>query len=524
MWENLKESQKLEYKKLILAFASLTEVFSQKVEDNEIDLNSLIPIINSKYQEKVFQKSFSAKLEDKKNTSFDVSLEIDGVDGKIHKYLIGIKTFRFNSGSQKIKQIKSYNEELRTYFEEAKRNADCTDGTKNAINQINKDVFLKLAKDISRIRNTKIDSDTAEINGFDGLNDTDIESVYHVLMPSKKHGKPVIYVGETTYDKIDIENITIKEHSNNKTLNFSFTDGRHDYHFTAADNQLWMNFDKKNIIKETWDVSYVDDAISVFSKIAKELPVKKQSFESYSWFICKGKELPSYSGFNSFFSLGSKLSKVERIKKLKQLKAWLQESYYQPNVYSELYDMVDDYFSMSSSNKKEKQHKEFLRDSIITKIKKFENPEFEEKIIKLLFRPKSEVYIPIPNARKFHKAHPDFFGPQIGTFKSSNSSKLNLDKENRTFMLVFEPSGQKMKAFITQDNGKAIESWDKQSIMGKWLINDVFQLQDYEKLTLERLEELNINGIRLEKNIETGEIHFSFIWIDKKHKPEDFIS
>ena len=524
MWENLKESQKLEYKKLILAFASLTEVFSQKIEDNEINLNSLIPFINSKYQEKVFQKSFSAYLEDRKNTSFDVSLETDGEDGEPHRYLIGIKTFRFNSGTQKITQIKSHNEELKNYLEEAKRNADSTDGTKNAINKINKNVYKKLAKDISQIRNTVIDSSIAQIQGFEEPKDIDIESVYHVLMPSNKHGKPIIYVGETTYDKIDIDNIKVKGCTDNKALNFSFTDGRHVYHFTAADNQLWMNFNKNKIIKETWDVSFVDDAFSVFSKLAEELPVKKQNIESYSWFICKGKEIPSYSGFNSFFSLGSKLSKKERKTRLNQLKVWIQESFSQVNEYKELYYMVEKYFSISAINQREKLHKESLRDSIISKVKQFENPEFEEKIIKLLFRPKSEVYIPIPNARKFHKAHPDFFGPQIGTFKSSNSSKLNLDKENRTFMLVFEPSGQKMKAFITQDNGKAIESWDKQSIMGKWLINDVFQLQDYEKLTLERLEELNINGIRLEKNIETGEIHFSFIWIDKKHKPEDFIS
>ena len=52
MWKDLLPEEKEEYKKLILAFSSLTEMFCQKSVDDEI----LTPIINSKYQETIFKK------------------------------------------------------------------------------------------------------------------------------------------------------------------------------------------------------------------------------------------------------------------------------------------------------------------------------------------------------------------------------------------------------------------------------------------------------------------------------------
>lgn len=61
MWKDLPENEKEEYKRMILAFASLTELFSQKNEEND---EIPAPIINSKYQETIFQKAFHASAED----------------------------------------------------------------------------------------------------------------------------------------------------------------------------------------------------------------------------------------------------------------------------------------------------------------------------------------------------------------------------------------------------------------------------------------------------------------------------
>lgn len=81
----------------------------------------------------------------------------------------------------------------------------------------------------------------------------------------------------------------------------------------------------------------------------------------------------------------------------------------------------------------------------------------------------SEVYIPIPESNHFHAERPDFFGKNIGTFKPG-TKELALSKENRTFKLKFLPSGDIIDAYINQESGKAIQSIDKQDILGNWIL------------------------------------------------------
>ena len=131
MWKDLPAVQKEEYKRMILAYASLTKMFAQKqaeeeTPEDEKDIPS--PIINAKYQETVFQKVFHASAEDIGNTSYDVSLSFKGNDGKVHKYLIGIKTFGIGSGDQKIAQFKAMNPRWSPLLEQIRRNALKEDG------------------------------------------------------------------------------------------------------------------------------------------------------------------------------------------------------------------------------------------------------------------------------------------------------------------------------------------------------------------------------------------------------------
>ena len=49
-----------------------------------------------------------------------------------------------------------------------------------------------------------------------------------------------------------------------------------------------------------------------------------------------------------------------------------------------------------------------------------------------------------------------------------------------------------------------------------------FQLKEREVLTGQRLNELEINGIRLTK-FNNGEIGIEFIWIDTENPPSDTI-
>lgn len=528
MWEKLPEKQKQEYKRMILAFASLTEMFAQKAE-NEGKEVLISPIINSKYQETVFQRVFHATAEDIGNTSYDASLTICENEKKEIKYLIGIKTFGISSGAQKIAQFKANYNEWSSLINQMRRNARNADGSekdRDEINSCNETIYLELAKKVSRLRNARIRSSESNIHGF-SVNRArdDIHAVYHVLMPSKKGDSPVIYVGETPYNEIDVDNISIKGCTGKgNPTNFEFSDGKHTYRYTAADSQLLMNFDNLNIVKDKWKVVYADDAYALFSNLADQIYGENtpKIAESYSWMITnEDGEVEKFSGFNSFFGVGSKLSSRQREKRINSTIERFK--HYLSNDQQEiLKEHLNNFLLGKASSKGEKEKKVILREKIIEEVRATKNEDIIREIKKLVFRPKNELYIPIPNAKTFHIKHPNFFAPGVGTFKKG-TNKLQLPKERCQFNLIFEPSGDCIRSFITQDNGKAIESYEKQSVLGEWILGGVFQLQEYEPLTAMRLNEIGINGVRLYKLEGSNDVHLKFIWIDSERVPPDYV-
>ncbi|MBQ9814514.1 MAG: NgoFVII family restriction endonuclease [Lachnospiraceae bacterium] len=530
MWRELPVEDKEEYKKMILAFASLTEAFAQKAEKNACDIPA--PIINSKYQETIFQKAFHGSIEDIGNTSYDVALNIY-LANQNKKYLIGIKTFGIGSGYQKIAQFKAKRSDWSPIINQIEANSINAKGKKKEkeeINKINYDLYKQLAVEISVLRNERIKSSVANIQGFKISENDEVESVYHVLMPSKKGADPEISVGETTYDEINIDKLEVLGcTTNNIPANFEFTDGKHFYRYTDADSQLSMNFNNKEIVLEKWPVRYADNAYKILADIADKIyddKLKTQDnseriIESYCWKITNKKdEVEKYSGFNGFYGIGSKLPKNQRRKKIQNLE----------NKYCQLIDKaflkkvvikLEEFLFNDSSKANEKEQKIKLREDILGLVEQSNNSQFSEDVKKVLFRPKNEMYIPIPRSKEFHMSHPDFFGNKIGTFEEG-TSKLALSKKECEFDLVFEPSGNKVRSFITQDYGKAIESEDKQSILGEWILNKVFQLKEYEPLTSKKLKEIGINGIRLFKTNRDSDVHLEFIWIGED-APLDYI-
>ena len=182
MWKDLPEEQRQEYKKMILAFASLSKMFTQKQgskneeisgqsEDNQNQDGDIpIPVVNSKYQETVFQA-------------------------------------RAASG-QKVAQFKANRDEWSELMEQMRSNAQ---GLKNKqeIDRVNHDLYMKMAENISDVRNARIESSEENLKGFkiDTDND-DVEAVYHFIMPLlTKDKQPCLRVGETSYTKIDIEKL-----------------------------------------------------------------------------------------------------------------------------------------------------------------------------------------------------------------------------------------------------------------------------------------------------------------------------
>lgn len=162
-----------------------------------------------------------------------------------------------------------------------------------------------------------------------------------------------------------------------------------------------------------------------------------------------------------------------------------------------------------------------IREDLIHFVHNTGNKKLIKEIEQLVYRPVSEVYIPLPDSKNFHDERPDFFGPGFGAFEPG-TKKLALPKEERTFKLRFLPSGDVINAYINQESGKAIQSTDKQEILGNWILRGVFQLKEREVLTGQRLNELEINGIRLAK-FKNGEIGIEFIWIDTENPPSDAI-
>ena len=536
MWEDLPKVQKEEYKRLILAFASLTDMFAQK--SNEDDIKAA-PIINSKFQETAFQKAFNAYAEDIGNTSYDVSLQHAG-----EKYLVGIKTFGIASGDQKVAQFKAKHDEWAKIIEEIKTNASGVD-EKDEINNLNKELYMTLAKRIAKIRNARIDSSRANIRGFMvEIDDSHVHSVYHVLMPSSKNEEAKIFVGETAYDKIDIENLTfIGCTGKNNPTNFFFSDGKHTYKYTSADSQLHMSFDNRNIVCDEWNVKYADDAHAIFGKIADIVYPKAEELlpedditesidevskpeleieETYCWTIWnKNRETEMYSGFNSFFGIGSKMGKDQRKQRIEKLYTEYEDQV-EYNILYEIKQGMTEFLLEPASSVDEKAQKVRLREYLVRLAKQSGTFELKKDIFKLLYRPMDEMYIPIPDSAQFHKDHPNFFGKGYGKTKPG-TNKLELPKEARRFNLIFEPSGDVLPAYITQDNGKAIESAEKQTYLGEWILRGVFQLEEYEPLTSARLAELNINGLRFTKYKGSEDIHIEFIWIDEENPPKGFI-
>ncbi len=540
MWEVLPIKDKQEYRRLILAFASLTSMFTQKSENDVIPS----PIVNSKFQETVFQKVFHALGEDIGNTSYDASLRLENDDGTETKFMIGIKTFGIASGDQKIAQFKTNHGEWSKLVDEMERNAYDNNNKlrkKEEIDKLNHDLYLTLARKVAIIRNQRIDSSKENLRGFDISKYDNIYSVYHVLMPSKKGESPKIYVGETPYNKIDLTNIKIQGCTSAKNpSNFIFEDGLHIYKYTSADSQLLMKFNNQKIVMEDWDVIYADNAYEIFSDISKKIygdsdkknlidgiRIKNKIVESYSWSLLNDKgEIELFSGFNNFFGVGSKLAKDARKSHIDKIcDRYKEEIDFKKN---NLKDLLYDFLMKPASNFNEKMEKVDLREKIKKIAIEMKNENLLKDINKLIYRPMKEMYIPIPNSKKFHNEHPDFFGKRIGTFEidkitGKETSKLALPCEERKFNLIFEPSGDSIMSYITQDNGKAIQSFKKQSYLGKWILKKVFQLKEYEPLTSQKLEEIGINGIRLYKMENSDDIHLQFIWIDSDHLPKDII-
>ncbi|MCT3115620.1 hypothetical protein [Leuconostoc lactis] len=515
MWNALNQDNKNQYKLLMTNFASLSEAFAQKSSGENM---IIAPIINSKFQEASFKKAFNATIEDIGNSSYDASVKLS--DGS--KYIIGIKSFGVKSGFQKIAQFKkdSQQDEWGAIIERIKKR------NQNGSSDEDVDDYLELANNIAVLRNKRISSSKGQLQGFDF--DSEVEAVYHVLMPSgaisknQQNDEPYILVGETAYNSIDIDYLKIIGPTSPRMLqNFQFTDGKHLYQYNSADSQLLMSFkghtgngsSNEDIGIEKWPVNYVEDPFKLFANLNSETTTtfSDNVIQSVTFMI----KIERRSGFNAWYGAPKNKLTVESVK-YRQVVELAKKCKKLPSDWLSIFKKValEDF---KSNN--DKILREQLRDYLINCLDP--NSELFEHTTTALWRNYKtpyEVYIPLPNSKKFHDKYPDFFVKNGGLL---NGKTLVSSKNNRTFKMEFLPSEEKMQMFINQDNGKAIQSLNSQFIFGKWVLKKVFQLKDRELLTTDTLDDLGINAITFTKYDDNRPLSMKFTYVDSNNLPKD---
>lgn len=118
-------------------------------------------------------------------------------------------------------------------------------------------------------------------------------------------------------------------------------------------------------------------------------------------------------------------------------------------------------------------------------------------------RTSNEVYVPIPAVIRKHK--PNFFPPRDESFT------------------LYLPNGSFKMAKVCQDNCKALMS-NPNNDLGKWILRDVLNLQENELLTYEKLEQIGIDTVQLNKFSDgTFEINFKELGTYETYKQNEGI-
>lgn len=438
----------------------------------------------------------------------------------------------------------------------------------------NKNLYMELALKLASARNKRIDSSKALIEKRLGTQtgDADFRAVYHFLMPSvQRNGQKVIYLGEIPYENIgrniEIIGITDVKHP----TNFLFKDENNNvYKYTSADSQLYMKFKHHTVNERPWIVSFKKDAYKCFKfffeqmaedeKRKKDFELAVQENKSFSFLI----QLEKYSGFNNFYGLSCKHGHKQRIEilrkiirsgkekknsKIKSLAKSLEEyfkidrefsSYQKDEIVNMIQSMVGrnqndeallaltkklcGYFGTETTYSAVEWKKLVARKKLTERLNRLENENAEiygevvEWARSLLWRTAYEMYIRLPIS--FHRANPDFFGPNL--FEFDKKGRIYFIGEKKNFRMSFGPStDDNIDMHLTQSSGKGLQSSGTQTRLGEWILRDVFQLKKWEPLTEQKLRDSHINGFRLKKDA-TGLIHFEFIWIDIGNPPIDF--
>lgn len=469
VWSNLDPQQREDYTTAIKAIAMLAPLFRQKARADEKDKNKAA-YIPSKFQETVFAEFFKGTVVDRGNQPYDVMLP-STLPNK--NDLVGIKTFMFDSNSmQKVMQFKSI-----------------ATSENWAGEYLEKGDYVGLAKRVSTIRNNRLKSAQAQLAGAGKVAEEVFGNIYyHFLSPSKDG---VVHVGETDYSYTDIEAISVNL-AKASASSFTFTDGKHFYKYTPADSTLYMKFEHNKSKAEDGDIVdqfTTEPSAKPFELLLALLGTKAKETTAKSDTIAHPQDTtPADAGSVE----GLKPDKLEsETNKLFELDKSLEEASREELEPSKTC-VVFPIFNLSRRGG-------VLPGQVPPKSGfnvRLGAPKNKGSDTR---RPKHEMYLPVPQSKAFHAEYPGFFGVRDGSPISTineDGSYLHKRNRDRSFKLTLIPSGVTLTAYLTGDNLKQIMSIDRQTDLGPWILEDVFQLADYELLDRKKLDELNLDCVR----------------------------
>ncbi|MGP9529545.1 hypothetical protein [Glutamicibacter sp. AOP5-A2-18] len=525
IWQQYSSDSREQYVAAIKALGSLSALFRQK-SDGTIDHTAYI---SSKYQETVFARFFSGSVVDKGNDPYDVMVP-SSVSGK--RDLVGIKTFLNSSSSmQKIMQFKS---------------VATTEGWTAWIKD---GEYQRLVSRIAELRNQKLRSTQNLLAGAGVAPEEAFANIFYHYLSPLKDGR--VYVGESDYSFMDESNLRYVAPDESKRISsLQFSDGKNEYKYTPADSTLYMRFvhTKKSdnggdIVDEFAVRQLVDPHASLMrlleGDLAELLPSKvseEQSDERSQdgLFDVKGLDandtptvVPAPEPDSDTFTVVDRnVAPKARLKK----KTRSSESVTYgsgPDSTSVGQTFIFPIFRLSDYGETPAGEVD-ARSGLNVRLGAPKNKGSDTR------RPVNEVEIKIPDPRNFHQEFPLFFGTNDAGDPISKLQKVGStwktafeDIGDRTFELELTQSGQRMDAILTGDGNKQLMSKHRQVILGGWILSQVFQLGEYERLDRNKLDQLDLDSIRLTRLgnrcvgmefIKAKEEDLEFLWPSRQDR------
>jgi len=496
IWQQYNSDSREQYVAAIKALGSLSPLFRQKA-DGTADHTAYI---SSKYQETAFARFFNGSVVDKGNDPYDVMVP-SPVSGK--RDLVGIKTFLNSSSSmQKIMQFKS---------------VATTEGWTAWIKD---GEYQKLIARIAELRNQKLRSTQNLLAGAGIKPEEAFANIFYHYLSPLKDGR--VYVGESDYSFMDESNLSFSTPNESKRVSsLQFSDGKNDYKYTPADSTLYMRFvhtkrfDIGGDIVDEFAVKQLPDPHAslirlIQDDVAELLPLepeeklgsqKQPDNETDPQSMVEQAYIPEVSEMTDLDTgiipvVPATVAPKARMKG----KPHSSRTIAGENIPSEAKPEATVIFPIfrlteyGDTPAGEVDSKSGLN----VRLGAPKNKGTDTK------RPVNEVEIKIPDPRKFYEEFPDFFGVNDGGVPISKLQKIGTkwktafeDKDDRTFDLVLRQSGQEMEAILTGDGNKQLMSKHRQVILGGWILSQVFQLGEYERLDRNKLDQLEIDSIKL---------------------------